>query len=53
MTDCLFCKIIEGEIDSTIIYSDDDVVAIEDINPQAPRPSSRLTSKTHSHDYGY
>ena len=36
MTDCLFCKIIEGEIGSTTIYSDDDVVAIEDINPQAP-----------------
>ncbi len=36
MTDCLFCKIIEGEIDSTTIYSDDDVVVIEDINPQAP-----------------
>ena len=36
MPDCLFCKIIEGEIGSTTIYSDDDVVAIEDINPQAP-----------------
>lgn len=36
MTDCLFCKIIEGEIGSTTIYSDDDVVALEDINPQAP-----------------
>ena len=36
MTECLFCKIIGGEVPSTTIYSDDDVVAIEDINPQAP-----------------
>ncbi len=36
MTECLFCKIIGGEVPSTIIYSDDDIVAIEDINPQAP-----------------
>ncbi len=33
---CLFCKIIEGEIPAEIIYQDDDVLALRDINPQAP-----------------
>lgn len=35
-TDCLFCKIVAGEIPSTEIYSDDDVYAFRDINPAAP-----------------
>jgi histidine triad (HIT) family protein len=33
--DCLFCKIIGGEIPSTKLHEDDLVVAIRDINPQA------------------
>ena len=36
MTDCLFCKIIDGKIPATIVYQDDRVVAFKDINPQAP-----------------
>lgn len=36
LTDCLFCKIIEGEIPSETIYEDDKVIAFNDINPQAP-----------------
>lgn len=36
MADCLFCKIVKGEIPSTFIYEDDKVVAFEDINPKAP-----------------
>lgn len=36
MTDCLFCKIAAGEIPSTCLYSDDDVFAFRDINPQGP-----------------
>ena len=36
MTDCLFCKIREGEIPADIIYQDDDVMAFNDVNPQAP-----------------
>lgn len=35
--DCLFCKIIAGEIPSNKVYSDDDVYAFRDINPAAPR----------------
>lgn len=34
--DCLFCKIINREIPSTIHYEDDDIIAFEDINPNAP-----------------
>ena len=36
MENCLFCKIAEGQIPSKIVYQDEDVVAFEDINPQAP-----------------
>lgn len=36
MTDCLFCKIVEGEIDADVVHRDDDVVGFRDINPQAP-----------------
>jgi len=35
-TDCIFCKIAAGEIPSKIIYEDDLIIAIEDINPGAP-----------------
>jgi len=34
--DCLFCKIAEGEIPSTEVYSDDEFYAFRDINPAAP-----------------
>ena len=36
MTDCLFCKIRDGEIPGDIVYEDDDVLAFTDVNPQAP-----------------
>lgn len=35
MTDCIFCKIIDGEIPSTKLYENDYVIAIKDINPKA------------------
>jgi histidine triad (HIT) family protein len=34
--ECIFCKIIEGEIPAEIIYRDENVVAFNDLNPQAP-----------------
>ena len=34
--DCLFCKIIAGEIPSEKVYEDGNVLAFKDINPQAP-----------------
>ncbi len=36
MEDCLFCKIIKGEIPSKKVYEDEDVLAFYDINPAAP-----------------
>ena len=34
--DCVFCRIVAGEIPSDILYQDDEIVAFRDINPQAP-----------------
>ena len=34
--ECLFCKMIKGEIKPETVYEDDDVLAFKDINPQAP-----------------
>ena len=36
MSNCLFCKIIDGQIPSTKVYEDELVYAFRDINPQAP-----------------
>jgi histidine triad (HIT) family protein len=37
MENCLFCKIAAGQIPSTIVYQDQEVVAFRDISPQAPQ----------------
>ena len=34
--DCLFCKIVAGEVPSERLYEDDEIFAFRDINPQAP-----------------
>jgi len=36
MAQCLFCQIINGELNASIVYQDDRIVAFNDINPQAP-----------------
>jgi histidine triad (HIT) family protein len=36
MTDCIFCKIITGEIPSTNVFRDEQVTAFRDLNPAAP-----------------
>ena len=36
MSDCLFCKIVGGDIPSNIVFENDDVLAFRDISPQAP-----------------
>lgn len=36
MSDCLFCKMIEGKVPSKKVYEDDNVYAFHDIRPQAP-----------------
>lgn len=36
MADCLFCRIIRGEVPSKKVYEDEHTLAFDDINPQAP-----------------
>ena len=36
MSDCIFCKIIDGEIPSTMVYENEHIVAFKDVNPEAP-----------------
>ena len=52
MTDCLFCKIVAGEIPATLVAESDVAVAFRDIDPQAPThvlvvPREHLTSADH------
>ncbi|MDR0915851.1 MAG: histidine triad nucleotide-binding protein [Oscillospiraceae bacterium] len=49
MSDCLFCKIVAGDIPSAKVYEDDDVLAFRDVEPQAPThvlvvPKTHITS---------
>lgn len=36
MTECVFCKIVKGEIPARRVFEDDDVIAFDDVNPVAP-----------------
>ena len=36
MSDCLFCRIVAGEIPSSKVYEDDDILAFKDIHPARP-----------------
>lgn len=36
MSDCIFCKIVKGEIPSNKVYENDDIVVFKDIHPAAP-----------------
>lgn len=36
MSDCLFCKVVDKKIPARIVYEDEQALAFEDINPQAP-----------------
>ena len=36
MTDCLFCKMVRGDIKPDVVFEDDKVLVFRDINPQAP-----------------
>jgi len=36
MSDCIFCKMVAGEIQPDVVYEDDDVLAFRDINPVTP-----------------
>ena len=52
MEDCIFCKIIKGDIPSNKVYEDDEILAFYDINPAAPIhilviPKKHIKSLTH------
>ncbi len=49
MTDCLFCRIIAGQIPSTRVYEDETIYAFRDIAPQAPT-HVLVVPKTHIED---
>lgn len=36
MNNCIFCKIVKGDIPSAKVYDDEDMIIIKDLNPQAP-----------------
>ena len=36
MADCLFCKMVAGEIKPDVVYEDEELLAFRDINPRAP-----------------
>lgn len=46
MTDCIFCKIVQGDIPSNKLYEDDEIIAFHDIRPIAP-VHFMLVPKTH------
>jgi len=46
MSDCIFCKIVAGEIPSRKVFENDRLLAFEDINPQAPT-HTLVISKSH------
>ncbi len=52
MTDCIFCKIVKGEIDSAKIWEDNDFLAILDVNPNTKGMTLVLT-KQHYDSYAF
>ena len=55
MEDCIFCKIIKGEIPSSKVYEDEEILAFNDINPAAPIhvlviPKKHITSLAEMED---
>ena len=58
MKDCIFCKITNGEIPSNKLYEDDEMVAFNDVNPQAPVhflviPKKHIPSIMETDDSGF
>ena len=60
MSDCIFCKIIDGEIPSRKVYEDEKIIVFHDINPTAPVhvlcvPKVHITSlnETDQENIGY
>ena len=57
MSPCIFCQVVQGELDSEIVQEDDRTLAFKDVNPQAPthiliipkEPIARLVDATEDH----
>ncbi len=49
MSDCIFCKLVEGKIPSTKIYEDENVIGFKDLRPQA-RVHQLFIHKRHTRD---
>jgi histidine triad (HIT) family protein len=45
MNDCIFCKIVSGEIPATKVYEDEDFLAFLDIHPQSPGHTQVIPKK--------
>lgn len=54
MSDCLFCRIVERKIPAQIVHEDDQTLAFDDINPQAPVHTLVIPKKHVAavHEYG-
>ena len=49
MSECIFCKIVDGEIPAALVYQDDKVIAFDDISPQAPVHTLVIPREHHAH----
>lgn len=49
MSECVFCKIVAGEIPARVVYEDEHVVAFDDISPQAPVHTLVVPREHHEH----
>ncbi len=57
MSDCIFCKIANGEIPTNMVYEDEQMAIFHDVNPQAPVhvlmvPKKHIASLTEAEDEG-
>lgn len=53
--DCIFCKIVSGDIPSSKVYEDDKILAFRDLDPKAPEhvliiPKNHITSLNHANE---
>ena len=48
MSDCIFCKIIKGDIPSTTVFRDEHLTAFRDINPAAPTHILLVPNRTNT-----
>lgn len=49
MSDCLFCKIVKGDIPSDKVYEDENILAFNDISPKAPTHILVIPKKHYAH----